>query len=427
MMRLTRFVIVALVAAPSGGAAQLIGTCRIEVQNADRFERVTYRNFVRQYAGGNVRARCLGQTTRMHADSAAYYEDLNRMDFVGSVRFEDSSVTLEARRANYFLGDDRLEAFGDVRLVNLVTGSVLTGQNLTYWRAIEGIRDTAELLASQRPTIAYRSVQDTAGAEPYIIIGNRVRLRGDDEAWAAGSVTIDRSDFHANGDSTELDMGAGRGTLVGHAYVEGAPGADSAAAFTIEGRVVNFTFTDNDLEWIQSQGLADATSAEWRIVADTMEFSFARDLVQGGIAWGDSIRAQATSKLNTIVADSLAIDSPDQILTQIRAFGTARTTSVRDSVDLGADWVAGDTVIADFDSTATGERFLSGLNAGGNARALYRVFDPELPEADPDINYSRGLAIRAEFSAFGVQRVDVVGLADGVHLEPAARIRRPSP
>ena len=89
-----------------------------------------------------------------------------------------------------------------------------------------------------------------------------------------------------------------------------------------------------------------------------------------------------------------------------------------------------DTVIARFDQTEAaegeeeggGERYLSSLSANGNALALYRVFKLlEAPESRPDINYSRGLAILALFDPTGIQRVEVTGKADGVHLEPINR------
>ena len=58
----------------------------------------------------------------------------------------------------------------------------------------------------------------------------------------------------------------------------------------------------------------------------------------------------------------------------------------------------------------------------GNALALYRVFKLlDVPDSQPDINYSRGLAILASFDPTGIQRVEVMGKADGVHLEPINR------
>jgi hypothetical protein len=79
-------------------------------------------------------------------------------------------------------------------------------------------------------------------------------------------------------------------------------------------------------------------------------------------------------------------------------------------------------VVARFDSTETGARTLSALNANGNARAFYQIFDEEDPEAPPGFSYSRGLRIIALFEEETLQRVDVVGQADGIYLEP---IRRP--
>ncbi len=98
-------------------------------------------------------------------------------------------------------------------------------------------------------------------------------------------------------------------------------------------------------------------------------------------------------------------------------------TSAQDSLDTDADWMAGDTVIARFDTLTAGVRVLSVLEARGNAHALYRMY-PGGGEGPPDINYSRGDQIRAQFSQLAVERVDVVGQADGVHLEPVGR-RRP--
>jgi hypothetical protein len=62
------------------------------------------------------------------------------------------------------------------------------------------------------------------------------------------------------------------------------------------------------------------------------------------------------------------------------------------------------------------------LRANGNARAFYQIYDAEDPEAPPGFNYSRGLRIIALFEEETLQRVDVIGQADGIYLEP---IRRP--
>jgi hypothetical protein len=392
--------------------------CTVVFDSVGTFTQATFSGGgQRQRFWDGVFAHCANQpNTKMRADSVEWYSQRGRVDLFGAVRFEDSTVTLDADRAAYFLATERLEAYGDVRLVNRSSGSVLTGPNLIYDRPVPGLRSESRMEATGRPTIEYRTAPDTV--EPYVIVGNRVLMRGNDAAWVAGAVTIDRSDFHAVGDSAELQLNRGHGTLVGHAHVEGA----DSAGYSISGREIGFRFEDSQLHWVQARALAEAESAAWRIVADTLEFSLVEDQIQSGLAWGDSIRPSAVSEDHTITADSLAIDTPNQLLREVRAFGMARATSVRDSVDTGSDWVAGDTVIAAFDTLGTGERSMTSLEARGQAQAFYRIFDPVLA-GDPDINYSRGITIVARFGAFGVEQVDVFGQADGIHLVPAGRER----
>ena len=80
--------------------------------------------------GGGVYAHCVGTATRMRADSVEWFSVRDRVDLFGAVHFEDSAVTLDADRATYFLSTERLDAYQNVRLENLETGSVLTGPML---------------------------------------------------------------------------------------------------------------------------------------------------------------------------------------------------------------------------------------------------------------------------------------------------------
>ena len=96
-------------------------------------------------------------------------------------------------------------------------GSTVISASLDYYRAVKGVRDTTEMYAVSRPRIEYfardsadsaRAPADSAGrtrAEPYVIVADRVRIKGDDRIWAGGKVTVDRSDFAARGDSLRLD------------------------------------------------------------------------------------------------------------------------------------------------------------------------------------------------------------------------------
>ena len=360
----------------------------------------------------------------MQSDSIAWYQDLGRFDMVGSVQFRDTTVMLDADSARYFLADERLEAYGNVRLVNIANGTVLTGPNLTYWRAVPALRDTIELLATHRPTVEYRGTDDSTDAEPYVIVGDAVRLKGSDAAWAAGDVTIDRSNFHATADSAALNLASNDGLLVGHATVDGggdAGGSDSTG-YHLAGREIAFTSVDNQLNWVQARDSALAQSADFTITADTVAFAIADNQVQGGSAWGTSSQPEAVSSTNRITADSLAIDSPNQQLRELRGYGSARAISVRDSLDEAPDWIVGDTLIAKFNETEFAQRYLDTLFAMGTAAAFYRVYSVAGGDL-PDINYSRGDQITAIFTILGLRTVHVRGATDGVHLQRRQRKR----
>ena len=371
------------------------------------------------FAGGGVVTHCKDQPTRMNSDSVAYYSDLDRADLVGRVHFTDSTVTLDAGRATYFLRDERLEAYTRVVLVNVRTRSRLTGPNLIYKRRLPPLRDTTEMYATGRPTVEYRSENDSAGSEPYVIRGEHVRLKGNSLAWAGGAVTIDRSDFGGKGDSAVLDLGVGRGELLGHAEVSGR----GEAKYQLTGRNIEYRMQDRALTWVQARERAEATSAEWRLLADTVEFDVADRRIQGGRAWTDTTRARAISTTYTITADSLAIDTPGQRLTELRGFRRGVATSKSDSLQPEPDWMAGDTIVARFDTTALGARILSRLTARGGAQAFYHVPDPDHPRGPAGVSYSRGNQIAARFTLVGLDRVDVVGQSDGIYLEPGTSPR----
>ncbi len=370
------------------------------------------------FGGGGVLSHCKDDPTRMKSDSFAYYAETERVDLVGKVRFTDSMVTLDANRATYFLRDERLEAYQNVVLVNRKTGSKLSGPNLIYRRRAPGIRDTTELYATQHPKVEYRPESEGPRAEPYIINSDRVRLVGNDRAWSGGNVTIDRSDFFAKGDSALLDMAAGQGELVNHAGLEGRGGAK----YTLTGRYIQYHMQERKLTWVQARGAAEALSAEWRLLADTVEFDVANNQIQGGRAWTDTARARAISTTYTILADSLAIDAPGQRLTELRGFRRATATSLPDSTRTESDWMSGDTLLARFDTTALGQRILSRLTAHGNAKAFYHVPDPDRPAGPPGVSYSRGQRIAARFTLVGLDRVDIVGQSDGLYLAPGAPV-----
>lgn len=379
------------------------------------------------FGSGGVLAHCRGTNSQLAADSVAWYPLLKRFDMVGSVRIRDSSFTLDSRTASYFLGDERLEAYTNVVAVNRRSGSVLRGPNLTYLRAAQGIRDTSEMRASGRPTIEYRTRPDSA-LEPYRIVADRVRMRGEDQVWAGGRVEIDRSDFTARGDSFALDQGSGRGHLVG----TDPPRLSGTGErpYTLLGTRIELGLVDRDLRRVMALGAGRASGSDWRLAADTIHLALEEQRLQQAFAWGQDERPAAASSQQTIVADSLAMDVPDEVLTQIRAFGRALSTTKRDTTTAAdVDWIAGDSLTATFaqvTDTAGRERTeIQRVISRGSARALTHIYDERRPELGPAINYSRGRAIDIVIQSRRIDRVTVSGESDGVHLEP--RPVRPAP
>lgn len=374
------------------------------------------------YAGGGVRLSCAGTTIKMSSDSLISMGRTGIVYFIGKVKYRDSLITMDADRGTYYRQGERWEARGNVVTENLQNGSTLTGPYLDYYRALPGVRDTAEIYAIQRPTI--KSVTtDSSGkrGEPYVIIGDRVRIKGNDRTWAGGKVMIDRSDFAARGDSLYLDSGAGEfGVLVGKPEMHGL-GKDS---FNLTGKRIELTLDKREVTYVKALGNGHAVSSQVDLIADTIGLDMDQRVLIQTLAWGDSIRPRALATDYEIRGDSVAFDTPRQLLTEVRSFHSAWVGGKVDTLTKERDWMAGDTVVASFtqwDSAGAQKTRLDNLKANGTARSFYRVAEAKVPGGLPSINYSRGDRIAIQMKPAGqkgVDRVDIHGQVDGVYLEP---------
>ena len=379
-----------------------------------------------RYAGGGVLAHCEGTGSTLSSDSVAMFGRQRRIDFIGHVVIRDTALALDANFASYYLRDERLEARRNVVATNRRSGSVLRGPHLDYYRAARGVRDTVEMIATSRPTVEYRQAADSG--EPYIIVGDRLRFKGDDRIWAGGKVTVDRSDFASRSDSLLLDETRGFGVLVGQPRVEGKGGK----TYTLVGTRIELVLAQREVRVVKALGEGKATGDDWTLTADTIHLMVTERKLQQAFAWvGERAkeRARAVSSLHTIEADSIAVDTPGEVLTESRAFGHALSRAKRDSTAPAADidWIAGDSLTARFaqerDSTGRERSRLQQILARGAARALTHHFDDRDSTAAPSINYSRGERIAVLLRGAKIDRVVVAGAADGVHLEP----RPPTP
>jgi hypothetical protein len=255
-----------------------------------------------------------------------------------------------------------------------------------------------------------------------VIVGDRVRMKGEDRVWAGGRATINRSDLAASADSMRLDTGRGQdGVLVQDAQVRGL-GKDP---FSLAGNRINLRLEANELTYVQADGAGRATSADWTLVADTIGLDVNLRVLEQTTAWGSGTRPHATSSTYEILADSLALDTPAKVLTEARAFGSAWVASGEDTTAGSRDWLRGDTVTARFattDSAGMSKTVVRRVESWQQASSFYQVKDPARP-GRPSLNYARGTRIVVQMradSAGGVERVDIQGKVDGVQLEPTA-------
>ena len=413
----------AVVEAQVNPAAQS-GRCVFQIDNVDRQGAVNETpSGTNYFAGGNVRLRCRGSQISMQSDSVAAYGG-NVVQFIGNVKYRDSTISMDADRGTYYKNGERWEARGGVTTRNLNTGSSLAGPSLDYFRAVKGVRDTLEMFAVGRPKINYVPSDSTAEkSEPYVIVGDRVRFKGDDRIWAGGKVTIDRSDFTARSDSMRLDTGRGsEGALIGGEPVLRGLGPDS---FRIAGKRIDLKLANRELDQLIAKGSAHAISRDLDLVADTIALDLQEGKLERTFAWGDPSRTLASSSAYAMRAESLAIDSPGQQLREVRGFGTAWLGGAVDTLSKDRDWMRGDTIVAQFASTDSAGRPRAALSRI-EARKLAQSYhlDPNIKAPRrPSINYARGDVIVVTMrppAAGGVERVDVRGRVDGVQLEAAS-------
>lgn len=431
-MRAAWLVAAGLVAAlPAAAAAQQQGArCRVQLVFANDSGGVLGPSY---FASGGVRLRCQGQNVTMDTDSVVAHAN-GDVEFHGYMRYRDSTVAIDAQRAYYRKVTETWEARGNVLVRDLETGSTMRGPTIDYLRPAAGLRDSAEVFAIGRPQIEYFDTDSGGPAqrEPYVIVGDRIRSRGKALIWAGGRVQIDRSDLSARGDSMMLDTGAGdAGTLIGSPVFRGL-GADS---FSLTGSRIDFTLEARRIRSVLAAGDGHLVREHWDLVGDTIGIDVRDRAVQQILAWGTKKRPEGKSPRYSVRADSVAFDTPGETLTQIRAFGTAWVASEADSARGERDWLAGDSVVADFvpraradsaaasteaaDSAATGPA-LARLSARHEARSFRRIESDE-PGKAPSLAYATGRAITIVMqpgSDEKVARVDIVGQVQGVQLDP---------
>ena len=397
--------------------------CQFIIDNVDRegAKIEVMPGVINYFAGGNVRFRCANVPVRVASDSVASYQG-QVVQFVGAVRYRDSTVEMTSDFGTYFKGIEKWEARGRVVLRNLKDGTTLRGPSLDYFLEVPGVpsRATTEMYADQRPTVTM-PVTDSTGQsnDPYVLVADRVRTRGEDQTWGGGRVTIDRSDFKGRGDSLQMDTGeASAGALIGSAVVRRI----AADSFQLRGLRIDLDLDNRNLTYVTARDSADLVGTDLSLRGDAIGLDINEREIDQTVAWGKLIRPVALSNSYEIRGDSLAFDTPQRELKEVRAFTNAWVGAQPDSAG-DRDWVSGDTVVANFvtrDSAGAKRPALQRLQATGQAKSLYRL--QQAGQATPSISYTTAdtiiVTMRVTPDSVAVDRVFAHGGVEGLHLQP---------
>lgn len=437
-------------AAASGQSAK---RCLVQVDNVDRegYKSDPTGNAnsanVNYFAGGNVKLSCRGQDVRLGADSLSSFGGevvvLRTRAF-----YRDASLSLTADSLVYFKASEKLEARGNVVAKNLKNGSTLTGPYVDHFRAVKPLRDSAETIAIQRPTLKYipsRGPKDTTRATPYLIVGDRLRGLGSSRFSAVGNVSIDRDSLSGHGDS--LTYASGK---TGTATIFGKPGSlrrTTADSFLVTGDAIRLGLDDETLRDVTATGNGHVVHGASDIAGANVMLAFVDEKLSRTISWDKETLAKVRSEGYDVEGDSIAIDTPGERLKELRVFRRGRIQNPLDSAAKAAppmrpdstkgdsakatpaprdrDTLWGERIVAQFhqvDSAGASLTRLLQVVSIGSARSLFSRTVTRRGTTSPSINYTRAdtiIVLMKSGDSTGVAEVHARGSMDGIQLETA--------
>ncbi len=373
--------------------------------------------------------------TRIRADSAVIYDAINRTEMIGSVEFDHPERSLRAAYADYYEFEARLFARGNVHFRDLVRGSEVFGDTLTW---LEGgtVRLEEEMHVRGTPAVALLvpSGDDPSPSEPYRVTAERIRSQGNRFFWASGGTEIDRDGLHAASDSLVFDEQVGSMVLLGSARA-------TREELDMEGDRINLLLPGDRIESVDITGRARLTTTDIEVTGDEVRLQLEEERVErlvavfrapapdpagvegvdpetGALPAGE--RPSTPVSLPRLIAedllvtgDSIDVEAPGEVLQTVAAAGRGRIETgpgagstgpaEGDPVDTEGlseseallrslpvhDWIEGDLIVATFvpapagddreiapqeaEATEAGPQYrLERLHAAGNARSWYR-------------------------------------------------------
>jgi lipopolysaccharide export system protein LptA len=380
------------------------------------------------YIGGGVDATCEGQGNRLLADSAEHYADRGELILINRVRYSEPRMNMQSDRMVYYTNEERLLATGNVR-GRTNTGTRFTGPEIEYFRAKPGLRATPRWRAPGRPFVRMAPTDSTAPrraatgakapADSVDLTADVVVSENDSLLFASGKVVIERPDMRATADSATMDQGTGFARLLRGPAITGR----GERPFTLTGTVIDLWSREQRIERVRSDGAARVLSDSLTLTGDTIDLRIREQQMERVFAWGG--RAEAVTPQQRMEADSIEILMPGQRLRELHALRRAVAYTEVDTaliVSEERDWISGDTIVALFDTAATGDTSSSArmrqVTASGSARAFYQMAPNGGQKGLPNISYNRGREIIVSFVDGEVTNVAVQDGASGILLEP---------
>lgn len=383
------------------------------------------------FIGGAVLLKCPSRGITLKGDSAERFADHDQM--IGHAVYDEPRFHVTSNFLNYFPTDERVVAVGDVH-ARLANGSTLDGPQAEYRRAVPRVRPKAQMNAIGRPTINILEKDSTGKTlPPTVVVANTVFVDGDSASliYGGGQVTITRPDMSASGDSAMIDEDKEFMHLMRGPKLTGK----KERPFTLTGDLIDLFSKNRKLQRVIARAHATAVSDSMTLRSDTIDLRVKNELLDHAYAWGATSRARVVSPSQNMIADSLDVSMPGQRVQLVRAlnkaFAEGKPDTARFIVDKPdtTDWLAGDTIVAHFDTvvapavapkdTSRNPR-IKQLVASGNASSLYHMAPNDSTERRAAMNYVTARIITIDFDSSKVATVATVDSVHGVFIEPRA-------
>lgn len=401
-----------------------------------------------EYMGGGVRFRCQGQNVQMGSDSLQIVNE-NIYIWIGHASYRDSSLSVTADSLTYLKHapdpkqDESILARVNVVVTDRKSGSTLKGPSVDFLRGVKGVRDSDDVQASGRPVVRYLPTTTGKGAKtpkPWSITADHLRGFGQSRLWGGGTVVVDRDSLLVNSDSIDVEEGKHRSTnFIGKPATLRRIGTDS---FRILGNQIRLGFVGDSLRSVRAFGQGEVRRASGTIAGDSIIVAYEREKVTRTDVWGGPGSAKVESDGYHAEGDSLVIETPNERLRALHAFGNGVLISPRDtlhpvvidSAEGGPpdrDTLWGNRLVAlfeDHDSAGTLLSRISLIRAFGDARSWYAYNAGANGQNCPTLSYSKADTIVVQMKTGDSTGVADVWYKGKVHILTADKttVQRPA-